>query len=155
MNTIMQIIEQNGGLKELKNRALRIKNEGYMDLVIEYIGTGPQGKDAVSVSHNFIQNGDLMRDPEVCFEFIEEYGLKKEKGINRVEIVLKMVPYLFVQDGHRGRYDEVYLLREDGSIRAVSFKLQKSIQGFCNIWNKNLKEQGFLDPKKTVIEGIE
>ncbi|PJZ28735.1 DUF6908 domain-containing protein [Leptospira kmetyi] len=155
MKNVLKLIEENGGLDQLKNRALRVKSEGFMDLVIEFIGPGPQGKDAVSVAHYYIQEGDMMRDPEVCFELIEEYGLKKVKGINIVHKELKMVPYLFVQDGHRGRYDEVYLLRDDGSIKAVSYRLQKSIQSFCNSWNRNLKDQKFFDPMFAQIEVIE
>ncbi|AVQ11263.1 DUF6908 domain-containing protein [Leptospira santarosai] len=155
MNTVMQIIEQNGGLEKLKSRALKIKNEGFMDLVIEHIGKGPLGHDAISVCHYYIQNGDMMRDPEVCFQLIEEVTIKKIKGISKIQKELKMIPYLFVQDGGRPRYDEVYLLNEDGSVHEVSLKLQYSIQGFCNFWSKNLKSQGFLDTNNTKVEEIE
>lgn len=155
MRNVLKLIEENGGLDELKNRGLRIKNEVYMDLVIEYIGPGPRGKDAVSVAHYYIQEGDMMRDPEVCFELVEEFGLKKIKGINTVQKELKMVPYLFVQNGYLERYYEVYLLREDGTIKAMSLKLQKSIQSFCNQWDRNLVDQKFFDPMYAQVEVIE
>ncbi|MDV6237536.1 hypothetical protein CH379_018035 [Leptospira ellisii] len=141
MKNILKLIDENGGLEKLKNRGLRVKNNGYMDLVIEYIGVGPQNKDAISVLYSYVQNGDLIRDPEVCFELIEEDSLK-------------MDPFLFLQDGFRGRYDEVYPLNEDDSIESVSLELQKDIQSFCIQWDKNLKDQKFFDSNYVRIEEI-
>ncbi|MDV6237614.1 hypothetical protein CH379_018430 [Leptospira ellisii] len=155
MNNILLLIEQNGGFDKLKKRSLKIKNEGFMDLVIEYIGKGPRGKDAISVSHFYIQNGDLMYDPEVCFELSEEFALTDIKGISRVQMEMQLVPFLFRQDSWPPRYDEVYLLDEDDSILETNQKLLKSIQSFCVLWNRNLKDQGFLDPKNTSIEEIQ
>ena len=40
-----------------------------MALVIEATDeSGPSGLPAISVAHYGEQNGDLMRDPEMCFE---------------------------------------------------------------------------------------
>jgi hypothetical protein len=40
-----------------------------MELVIEATDeSGPRGLPCISVSHYGEQNGDLMRDPEMCFE---------------------------------------------------------------------------------------
>src|SRR5258708_6615162 len=44
---------------------LRLESEGYMPLVIKKIG-----KNRVSVAHYYTQQGDAMRDPEVCFVII-------------------------------------------------------------------------------------
>lgn len=42
---------------------LRAKSDGYMDLVIETVG-----QNRVAVAHYFVQNGDMMRDPEIVFD---------------------------------------------------------------------------------------
>jgi hypothetical protein len=48
---------------------LKIENPTYMELVIEATDeSGPCGLPAVSVAHYGEQNGDLMRNPEMCFE---------------------------------------------------------------------------------------
>jgi hypothetical protein len=48
---------------------LRIENPPFMPLVIEAVDeSGPCGLPALSVAHYGEQNGDLMRDPEMCFE---------------------------------------------------------------------------------------
>ncbi len=48
--------------------SLKIENPPYMTLVIEAIEPGPLGLPGLSVAHYGEQNGDLMRDPEMCFE---------------------------------------------------------------------------------------
>jgi len=48
---------------------LKINNPPYMELVIEATDeSGPSGLPVVSVAHYGLQNGDPMRDPEMCFE---------------------------------------------------------------------------------------
>ena len=50
---------------------LKIMNEPFMPLTIEKIGEGiitPWGEgEQYSLCHYYEQNGDLMRDPEMCF----------------------------------------------------------------------------------------
>jgi len=49
--------------------SLKIENQPHMSLVIEAMDeSGPCGLPALSVAHYGEQNGDLMRDPEMCFE---------------------------------------------------------------------------------------
>ena len=46
-----------------------------MESVIEAVGEpGPSGLRAISVCHYGIQNGGLMRDPEMCFELFTDGG---------------------------------------------------------------------------------
>ena len=48
---------------------LEIENPSYMALVIEAVDEfGPSGQPTISVAHYGEQNGDLTRDPEMCFE---------------------------------------------------------------------------------------
>lgn len=66
MQTILRILERAGGYQPALY--LKIENPHYMALVIEAIGDGPLGIHAISVAHYGEMNGDLMRDPEMCFE---------------------------------------------------------------------------------------
>lgn len=67
MQTLLHILNQAGGWTP--SLSLKIEHEPYMALVIEAIGeSGPARLPAISVCHYGEQNGDLMRDPEMCFE---------------------------------------------------------------------------------------
>ncbi len=67
MQTILRILKQAGGWHH--GLYLRIENPPYMALVIEATDeSGPCGLPAISVCHYGEQNGDAMRDPEMCFE---------------------------------------------------------------------------------------
>ncbi|MGC1784475.1 MAG: hypothetical protein WA708_18265, partial [Acidobacteriaceae bacterium] len=67
MKTVLELIKRAGGWHP--GLYLKIDNAPYMELVIEAMDeSGPCGLPAVSVAHYGEQNGDLMRDPEMCFE---------------------------------------------------------------------------------------
>src|ERR1700689_5875436 len=67
MKTIVAIIQKAGGWHHGLN--LKIENPPYMELVIEATDeSGPCGLPSISVAHYGEQNGDAMRDPEMCFE---------------------------------------------------------------------------------------
>jgi hypothetical protein len=67
MQTILQILTMAGGWHP--GLYLKIDNAPYMELVIEAMDeSGPMGLPALSVAHYGEQNGDPMRDPEMCFE---------------------------------------------------------------------------------------
>ena len=67
MQTILDILKLAGGFRP--TLYLKIENPPYMALVIEATPEpGPMGLPALSVAHYGEQNGDLMRDPEMCFE---------------------------------------------------------------------------------------
>ena len=67
MQTVLDILQRAGGWHH--GLYLKIDNPPYMELVIEATdGSGPCGLPALSVCHYGEQNGDLMRDPEMCFE---------------------------------------------------------------------------------------
>ncbi len=57
---------------------IRIPNPPYMTLTVENIGPGPRHLPALSLCHYGEQNGDAMRDPEMCFEMELEDGRLKE-----------------------------------------------------------------------------
>ena len=74
MKTVLQIIEEAGGLATFT--WTRIENPPFMLLVIESLGKpGPNGYRALSIAHYGEQNGDAMRDPEICAEVVMENGV--------------------------------------------------------------------------------
>jgi hypothetical protein len=67
MKTLLAILQMAGGWRP--NLYVKIDNPPYMELVIEAMDeSGPLGLPALSVCHYGEQNGDAMRDPEMCFE---------------------------------------------------------------------------------------
>lgn len=114
---------------------VKIKSEGFMDLVIERIGKGPNGLPAVSVCHYGEQNGDLMRDPEMCFEVSP----------------LGWFAYYFRND-YAGLEQEVYVCNDEGKPTHVKPLLKKDLQAFSRIWSKNLREQGFIEAAKEKVK---
>lgn len=111
--------------------ALKITNEPYMALCIESIGArGPWGEGmALSIAHYGEQNGDLMRDPEVCLERTAAGGWR---------------PYYY-------RNDYVGVERESCAPAQVA-----ALESFCRMWDRNLRGQGFaieLEAGKVQVNG--
>ena len=127
MQTILDILKLAGGFRP--NLYLKIENAPYMALVIEAIGTGPMGLPALSVAHYGEQNGDLMRDPEMCFELVQPVGGN-----------LSLDPYYW-------RNDYVGVERCSRSIVRGSYfvllNMHEQHEHFAAEWDENLKLQGF------------
>ena len=100
---------------------------GMMPLHLEWINT-----DIVAVSHTYVQNGDLMRDPEMTFRINRENGT--------------LEPLTFRQDGSIQIYQEVY--PEPG--RWIP-KLSRDLSSFAQQWLKNISEQNY-HKREAVIE---
>ena len=67
MQTLLHIVEKAGGFRP--SLYLSIENPPFLALVVEALDeSGPLGLPAISVAHYGKQNGDPMRDPEMCFE---------------------------------------------------------------------------------------
>ena len=96
-----------------------------MRLVIEDIGPGPRGHQAISVAHYFVQNGDVCQDPEMAFELVPEgEGVKYE-------------PYMFHQ-AIPPIYQDVF---ETG---AENERLKRQLNSFARTWDRNIGAQGFV-----------
>jgi len=121
MKTIQQILS-----KQNNPQFAKIENGPFLPLVIERIGTGPNGHPAISVAHYFEQNGDLVADPEMCFE---EYNGK-------------LWPYYF--KSCTGFEQTVYFTREDGA-KMIRPTVKRELEQFARIWNRNIREQGFVE----------
>jgi hypothetical protein len=128
MQSILEILKLAKAAGKATNH-ITIKNGSWMPLTIEEIGEGPNGRPAVSVCHYYEQNGDLMRDPEMCFEIADDRG------------TLKMFPYSFRNDGVN--VDRVVYQEIDGK-KMVDLREKKDEASFARIWNRNIKDQGFI-----------
>lgn len=130
MQTVLAIIEKAGGYRS--SLFLKIDNAPYMELVIEAVGEpGPSGLPALSVSHYGVQNGDLMRDPEMCFEL-----MTTEDG------TVSLDPYYWRND---------YVAIEQWSRTIVRghyvqlSELHRQHKSFARTWDKNLRYQNYAE----------
>jgi len=130
MKTVLQILSEAGNYR--RDLYLRIENPPYMVLVIEVVPElGPLGAPAISVAHYGEQNGDLMRDPEMCFELTNPLGMG-----------WIMTPYYFrndfvgVKQFSRTRDAENYIVYPD---------LFHEHESFARMWDKNLRAQEYLE----------
>jgi hypothetical protein len=131
MKTVFKIIEEAGGLTNAE--CISVENEPWMCLVIEVLPErGPDGHVVVSVAHYGEQNGDAMRDPEMLFEVVEEVGREPE-----------FWPFYFRNDYAAV---EQWSRRRDeaGNLHSLP-KRTHDFEQFAKLWDRNLREQGFLE----------
>ena len=127
MQTLLEILNMAGGWNP--GLYLKISNPPYMDLVIEAMDEpGPLGLPAISVAHYGEQNGDLMRDPEMCFE------------------LYRHDPYL---DPFYWRNDYVGIEQWSRTINRDKYvhplALHQEHKQFAEMWDRNLRQQGFAE----------
>jgi hypothetical protein len=122
------------------NNHVKLYSEGFMPLVLEMVAENiqtPFGRAKLySLAHYYKQNGDMMRDPEMCFVVIDS---RKEK--NDFENIF-IFPQMFRQD-NLGIYEESILISEN-KITGCKKRWQDSHCHFTNTWLKNISQQGFL-----------
>ncbi len=126
MKTLLAILKKAGGWRP--SLYVKIENPPYMTLVIEAVDeSGPLGLPALSVCHYGEQNGDPMRDPEMCFELGLAGGAH-------------LIPYYWRND---------YVAVEQVSRAIVNdhyvalLQLQEQHETFAQTWDNNLRLQGF------------
>ncbi len=127
MKTVAAIIAARGGLEALKDRYIKITNPPYMPLVVEFVGNGPRGHALVSVAHTFVQEGDVVYDPEMEFEVSAD--------------LTTWLPVSYRQDNLGIQQEAVWVT--DRRIQIVP-RLVREFNGFANDWDRNLRGQGFL-----------
>ena len=109
-------------------RYLRLEaGESMLSLHLEWIGA-----DEISISHTYIHNGDVMRDPEMTFR------VDRDKGA--------LEPLTFRQDGSVPINQEVY--PEPGKWVP---KLRSDLNSFAQQWLKNISQQGYIK-KEAVVD---
>ncbi len=130
MQTILRILERAGGYRP--TLYLKIENPPYMALVIEAMPEpGPLDLPALSVAHYGEQNGDLMRDPEMCFELS-----KPPLGRSRAPAYYYRNDYMGIEQFSRYREGENYVFVPG---------LYEEHEAFARLWDKNIRDQGFLE----------
>lgn len=130
MRTIQQIIQKAGGIR--RGFYLKIENEPYMSLVIETVDEpGPTGLPTLSIAHYGEQNGDAMRDPEMCFEIVAA-----EDGTFSLDPFYWRNDYVAIEQWSRNLLQGRYVQLSE---------LHKQHQAFADTWDKNLHHQGFAD----------
>jgi hypothetical protein len=101
-----------------------------MALVIEATDeSGPCGLPVVSVAHYGELNGDLMRDPEMCFEF----GFAGSPHLN---------PFYYRND-YVGVEQWSRFITEDRYV--CHMQLHAEQEQFARLWDRNLRQQGFAE----------
>ena len=115
------------------DQAVRIRSEGFMPLSVEDIGQSGDGRRLIAISHTAVQNGDLMRDPEMVFELHEAEGYRAAEPISFRNDFLAI-------------HQEAYAYDERGHRTGVYPRLKTEFRSFARTWFRNLKHQGFLSP---------
>ena len=77
-----------------------------------------------------VQNGDVMHDPEIVFEF---HAIGAE-------------PISFRND-YVGAHDEVYAYDDAGRRTGVYARRRAGLVSFARVWFRNIRAQGFLGEK--------
>ena len=96
----------------------------FMSVSVEVIFDDEKHK-IISLAHYFLQNGDLMADPEMCFLL--------DKGHS------KYFPIYYKQASIGVEEESVEM--ENGEISRVNLNQQKEHTRFANMWLKNIKYQ--------------
>ncbi len=137
MKTILAILKMAGGWHPGLN--LKIENPPYMALVIEGMDeSGPMGLPAISVAHYGEQNGDLMRDPEMCFELGLGGGAHLDPFYYRND-------YVDVEQWSRDIQSNGYVHRVRDTSYVHHVNLHRQHKQFAEQWDKNLRSQGFIE----------
>lgn len=110
------------GLETLKGDDYqKVENPPYMPLSVEVLSRDGD-KLTIALMHTYVQNGDLMRDPDVEF------------GVN---VSTKAAEPLVFQQSAPPVYTEVY---RDGMVNPAA---KRDLARFADQWLTNLKNQGF------------
>jgi len=132
MKTIQYMIDQRGGFEAVRNHYIRLDNPPLMRLVIEVIGGPyPNGAYQLSVAHYGEQNGDAMRDPELTF-------LVSQDGDG-----FAWTPLTY-ENSYLGCYQVAATVNERGEIAVRNQRLLRELREFAQMWDNNIKDQGFL-----------
>ena len=106
--------------------ALKLKSNGFMDLNLDMLYE-EDGKYTIAMAHNYIQNGDVMADPDMEIRIIP--SMKMAEALS------------FRQDGgipiNQHVYEEV-----DGKTMVYPM-IKKELNTFLSGWLLNIKNQGF------------
>ena len=111
---------------------MKIENgPSYMPLSLDKLYSNKDGQVRISMAHNFIQNGDVMADPDMEIRIYPEQ---------------KMAEALTYQLDSLSVYNVVY-----PEENLVDVSMKKRLNAFLNSWLSNLIEEGFTAKNATKI----
>lgn len=110
-------------IKKLGNHR-KLKSGGFMDLSINVLSG-----NTISMAHNYTQNSDLVPDPDMEL---------------RVDLTNRTVEALTFQSSLA--FQRVYVVKEGKTY--VYPRIKRELNGFLEMWLKNLKTQGFYPVSK-------
>ena len=116
-----KIDDLTGGIENFLKKEdgyMELKSKGFMDLNVDRLD-----EDRIAMAHNYIQNGDVMADPDMEI---------------RIDVKRKVAEALTFQQDSLGIYQVVY--PEPGKVNS---RLKKELNLFLNQWLNNLEKQGF------------
>lgn len=114
---------------------IKLESKGFMPLTLEFLHAvqiDAAERKLFSLAHTYVQNGDLMRDPEMCFIVMPD-----PNGTDSL-----IYPQLYRQD-NIGLYEECVHIK-DGKVTGSIPLWQQGHCSFANMWLKNILVQGFL-----------
>lgn len=136
MQTILELMKRAGGWRP--SLYLKVANAPYMELVIEAMAElGPCGLPAISVAHYGELNGDLMRDPEMCFEL----SLAGRAHLSA----------FYFRNDHLGVEQWSRFVRDGKHV--IHVPLHREHENFAVLWDRSLAVQSFVnafDPAKHI-----
>ena len=98
---------------------------GLMVLNYDFLGKDKDGNYRIALAHNYVQNGDVMADPDMQVRIIPE---------------MEAAEALTFQQSNPNVYQEVY--EEKDGKQLVNLNLKKQLNSFLNQWLTNLIQQG-------------
>lgn len=119
---ILEVVKEGTGRKIWDKK---YKSDGFMDLNIDRLTS-----NTIAMAHNYIQNGDVMADPDMEIEIDHEQ--KTAQALS------------FQMDG-AGIYQQVFTYDDNGNKKGIRMKLKKDLNKFLNRWLTNLNQQGFFE----------
>lgn len=108
--------------------AATLCSKGFMDLHVDKLYTNDDGI-RISLAHNYIQNGDVMADPDMEIMVYPDREMAEAMT--------------FQQDGALAIYQVVY--DSVHGQKMVNMKLKRQLNTFLNQWLGNIKKQGFFN----------
>ena len=143
MNSLVSFLQQQGiDFQDPELHARFTAGKSFNPFVVERISTGLAGHPdivsgivEISVCHYGEQNGDAMRDPEICFLLHE-----KICGVGNSNI--GFYPYYYRND-YAG-VEDVYIRKtEDGKHLEFAKAGISDLRKFCSTWGRNLRSQNY------------
>jgi len=108
--------------------AVSLESKPFMNLNIDHLShKDKKGYTVISIAHNYIQNGDVMCEPDMEIKIIPD---------------MMSIEALTYQLSSMGIYQQVY----NDEFTKVNKKLKKDLNTFLEMWLKNLKAQKFKMP---------